>query len=139
MLMAFLTRPFMKWIGIGLLALLVIGFAVHKWNNFTESLIEEGRVLGFKECQDAVNKKIAENDRVNRKVEERVGSELDGFEKELNKIRDGRINKETIINNRVEKSISDSPEVFNNPDCVVPQDVIDGRNAIRNLGPKGVE
>lgn len=138
-LLAFLARPIVKWVGGALLVVLALWFAIHTWNNYKEGLIEQGRKAGFEQAQKQFNDKIAENDRVNREVERGLVAGLQGFAEAFGKQQASRVTVENKIEKGVERQIAEKPEVFNNPACVVPADVIEGRNDIRALGPKSEE
>jgi hypothetical protein len=134
--LAFVSKPIVKYLGGALVIGLAVWFAVHSWNNYKAGLIEQGRKAGFSQAEAQFNAKIAENDRVNREVERGLIQGLTGFAKAFNDQRDTRVTVENRIARDIQAQIAAKPEVFNNPACVVPSDVIEGRNQIRAEGPR---
>lgn len=138
--MAFFARPLVKkllpWVFGGLFAAILLWVAIGKWNNFKEGLIEQGRVEGRAEVTEQVRKKVAENNRVNREVDSRIKARLDAFADRFEKDRTQRVETENRSERIIERTIVEQPQIFNNPNCAVPQDILDQRNAIRRLGPE---
>ena len=135
-ILAFVSKPIVKYLGGALVVGLAVWFAIHTWNNFKEGLIEQGRKAGFEQAEKQFNARIAENDRVNRRVEQGLTEGISEFLKGFSARQNQRIVVENRIGRDITREIASKPEVYNNPECVVPQDVIDGRNEIRAQGPK---
>lgn len=133
---ALFAKPLIRYLGGALLVALVVWFAVHKWNAYTDSLREEGRLVGRAEVTREVAAVVAENNRVNRNVEAAVQTALNSFterlEGTLERVR-AQSGKQTTI---IERRIAERPEVFDNRQCDTPKEIIDARNEIRRLGPK---
>jgi hypothetical protein len=136
LLLSFFARPLVKYLGGALLIGLMVWFAVHKWNNYKDSLIEEGRLKGRAEITLEYKKIVASNDATNRRVEKKVDEALGdfsaGLDKELGKL---RANERGVANDILIR-INKDPSTFNNKVCDTPKDVMDARNAIRKMGPK---
>lgn len=136
---ALFARPLVKkllpWALGGIVAAILMWVAVAKWNHFKEGLIDQGRIEGRAEVTEQVRQKVADTNRVNREVEQRIGNRLDKFAEQFNKDRSHRIDSENRSERIIERTIVEQPQIFNNPNCAVPQDVLDQRNAIRHLGP----
>lgn len=130
-----LAKPFVKYLLIALAVVAVIGAGVLWWKNHEASLIEEGRQIGRKEITMEYQAIVRENDRVNRKVEEKVDSALTKFTSRLSQTLDKvRVDSAKIAGD-VASQIDRNPQVFKNPVCDTPTETIDARNAIRRLGP----
>lgn len=137
---AFLAKPlvkkFLPWVLGGVAAAILLWVAVGKWNSYKEGLREEGRAQGRAEVTEQYRKQVAENNRVNREVEKQVGDKLTDFAEKIERERIERISNENRASRTIERTIIEQPQIFNNPACTVPQEVIDQRNTIRALGPK---
>ena len=133
---AFFARPLVKFLGGALLIGLAVFLAVHQFHKFEDGLREEGRLKGRKEVTVEFQAIVDENNKVNRKVEQKVDDALGRFvgklEDTLTKVR----GDSAKIAGNVVYQIDKRPQIFANPVCDTPQDTIDSRNAIRALGPK---
>jgi hypothetical protein len=132
---AFFARPLVKYLGGALLIGLMIWFAVNKWNNFKDGLIEEGRLAGRAEVTAEFEALVAENNRVNREVEQRVDGALTNFADRVDQVLRRLRVQEGRIAGDIMKQINRNPQIFDNRTCDTPQETIDSRNAIRRLGP----
>lgn len=136
MLLAFFTKPLVKYLGGAILIGLLCWFAVHKWNNFKEGLVEEGRQLGREEVTIEFENLVADNNETNRKVEQKVEEALsmftDGLDRTLNRVRQ----QTQVIERDIGTTIIKQPEIYYNEKCETPKDMLDLRNGIRRLGPK---
>lgn len=133
---AFFARPLVKYLGGALLIGLAVWFAVHSFNNWKDGIREEGRLQGRAEVTKEFQAIVDENNRVNRKVEQKVDDALNRFvgklEITLSKVR----TDSAKIAGGIVDQINKNPGVFNNKQCETPKETIDARNAIRALGPK---
>jgi hypothetical protein len=131
-LLTYLTKPFVKYLVGAVGVALLLWFLVHKFHGYQESLRQEGR----EQAMAKVALIVRANDQNNRSLEQSLQSMLNQFGQRLDtslatmdaKQRQSQQNIRTIIQSR--------PQVFRNPACNTPKDVIDERNRIRALGPK---
>ena len=138
LLWKFITSPFGKYLMLALAVAGAMWFGIHKFNDWKASLIEGGRMTGRAEVAEQYRVQVAENDKVNRLVEERLNGGLDVFFGRLDeKLSDvsGRGNAEA---GSIAEQIKDNPELFANPACVTPKETLDSRNTIRRLGPQEI-
>ena len=131
-LLAFLARPLVRYIGICLLILSLILFVNHRFNSFKESLREEGRVQMAEKYRGIVK----QNDADNRRIERDVQGSLDAYGKRLEASLSRMDAKQQAMAQSTLKIIRERPQIFNNPVCNTPQDVMDARNDIRKQGPR---
>lgn len=131
-LLSFFAKPLVRYVGLALLVAMVIGFAVHRFNGFKESLREEGRQQMVQKYRGIV----AKNNEDNRRIERDIQSSLDGYGQRLDAALDRMNEKQRAQAQTVLKAIEQNPKVFNNPVCTTPKEVIDARNEIRKAGPK---
>src|SRR4051812_36003333 len=79
MLWGFIKSPIGRYVGGALLIGIALWIAVHKFNNWKDGIREEGRLAGRAEVTAEVQAVVAENNRVNRQVEQRVDTALTSF------------------------------------------------------------
>lgn len=129
---AFLARPWVKYLAAAIAAALVIAFMVHRWNAFTDSLRQEGR--------DEMAQKIAlvvkQNDQNNRSLEQSLQTTLNQYGQKLDQSLQQMDSRQQTTTQTITKIIHDRPQIFNNPVCNTPPDVIAERNKIRAEGPR---
>jgi vacuolar-type H+-ATPase subunit E/Vma4 len=133
---SFLAKPLVKYLGGALLVGIVLWIAVAKFNNWKDSIREEGRLAGRAEVTQEFQAIVDENNKVNRRVEKRVDEALTGFVTRLESTLDRVRGQSAQIAGDINQQIKRNPEKFNNQVCVTPKDTIESRNAIRALGPK---
>lgn len=78
-------------------------------------------------------KRIKEEDIRNREFESKINDAITKFGTKTNKEAQTRVVKETFYKNKIETIIKDNP-VYTQ--CLVNQEIVDSRNAIRAQGPK---
>lgn len=131
-LLSFFAKPIVRYLGGALLAVLVMIFVVHKWHGYQESLRQEGR----EQMAEQVAQVVKQNDLNNRKLEQGLQTVLEGYGNRLDlslQRMDARSQKHADTVTRI---IEKQPEIFNNPVCTTPPEIIDERNKIRAEGPK---
>jgi N-methylhydantoinase B/oxoprolinase/acetone carboxylase alpha subunit len=114
-----------KWL-IPTIALVVSFFVV------SDKYYEKGR----QEERTYWDKKIKESDARNRAFENRINVAISTFGRETVEEALKRVEEETIYKDRIQTIVRNNP-IYTQ--CVVDQDVIDNRNAIREQGPKKAE
>jgi hypothetical protein len=132
---SFFAKPLVKYLGGALLIGLVLWVAVAKFNNWKDSIHEEGRLAGRAEVTQEFQAIVDENNRVNRKVEARVDEALDGFVTRLERTLDRVRGQSATIATNITQQIARDPAKFDNRQCDTPKETIESRNAIRRLGP----
>lgn len=131
-ILSYLAKPWVKYVAIGLVAALAFWFCVHQWNGFKEGLRQEGRDQVTAKVQQA----IKTNDANNRSLEQALQESLAGFGTKLDVTLTKLDQRQQVSTQTISKIIRDRPQVFNNPVCVTPPDVIAERNKIRAEGPE---
>lgn len=135
-LLGFVSKPLVKYLGGALLVGIIIWVAVAKFNNWKDSIREEGRLAGRAEVEAQVREIVANNNRVNRTVEQQVDSALNQFTGRLTEQLDRIRGESTTYYRTIERQIAGNP-ILTNPQCNTPQETLDARNGIRRLGPEG--
>ncbi len=138
-IIAFFAKPLIKkflpyFLGALFLSI-IIGWGVHKWHGYRDSLVEQGRQAGVAQMRDAYQKQVAANNQLNRFVEQRIQQGINDFSTKYEKDRQARILKEKASMGAIENKIAARPELYTNPACQIPPDMIAERNRIRALGP----
>jgi hypothetical protein len=111
-----------KWL-IPTIALIVCFFVV------SDKYYEKGR----QEEKTYWEQKIKEEDARNRAFENRINIAISTFGKQTVEEALKRVEQETVYRDRIQTIVKSNP-IYTQ--CVVDQDVINNRNAIRDQGPK---
>ncbi len=99
-------------------------------NNYGEKQYQRGVAATLAKMKA----EVASRNVVNREIEKRAADGLDGFAKRKEREDTERSTKEKKREDRVIAGVYTRP-MLNSEDCSIPQQVLDDRNAIRELGP----
>lgn len=121
----FLKSFFLQnWRWLVPLIAIIIGFFVVRDHYYDKGITDE-RTYWVK--------RIKEEDIRNREFESKINNAITKFGTKTNKEAQTRVVKETFYKNKIETIIKDNP-VYTQ--CLVNQEIVDSRNAIRAQGPK---
>ena len=122
---SFLKSFFLQnWRWLVPLIAIIIGFFVVRDHYYDKGITDE-RTYWVK--------RIKEEDIRNREFESKINDAITKFGTKTNKEAQTRVVKETFYKNKIETIIKDNP-VYTQ--CLVNQEIVDSRNAIRAQGPK---
>lgn len=121
----FLKSFFLQnWRWLVPLIAIIIGFFVVRDHYYAKGITDE-RTYWVK--------RLKEEDIRNREFESKINDAITKFGTKTNKEAQTRVVKETFYKNKIETIIKDNP-VYTQ--CLVNQEIVDSRNAIRAQGPK---
>jgi predicted negative regulator of RcsB-dependent stress response len=111
-----------KWL-VPLIAIIIAFFVVS--NHYYDKGVVEERA--------SWEKRIESEDIRNRKFESKINDAITKFGTKVKKEAETRVTKETIYKNKIETIVKENL-VYTQ--CLVDQEILDSRNAIRAQGPK---
>ena len=111
-----------KWL-VPLIAIIIAFFVVS--NHYYDKGVTEERA--------SWEKRIESEDIRNRKFESKINDAITKFGTKVKKEAETRVTKETIYKNKIETIVKENL-VYTQ--CLVDQEILDSRNAIRAQGPK---
>lgn len=131
-----LFKKFGKYfIGAVLLGLL-IWFLHNTWDNYKQSIYDEGYSNGVEDTTKKFKKIVEENNKRNREIENDINKSVKDIDKKITKKRVTRKKNEEKLSKDIMKEIS---ELEDEEACVIPVDIINNRNRIRELGPEDTQ
>lgn len=115
-----------------LLPIILVIIAYFYISNLISNAKEEAYNKGVVAERTVWNNRVSEEDRKNREFEKIIRSAITDFGEKAVKEAAARISKETVYKNTIETLVKDNPVYV---ECKADQNLIDARNAIRDLGP----